>query len=84
MLVYKNYVTFSVLGKEINLISEEFDTGRNTVAEIDNSYYYMGNEYPSISIAVDAWQELNGRLLSNEELVQIMIDNKLPPENVCY
>jgi hypothetical protein len=77
MIVYKDYVTFTVLGKEINLMSEELDTGRNTVAEIDDQFHYMGNEYPTISTAIFVWQEVNGRDLSNEELRQAMVDNNL-------
>ena len=77
MIVYKDYVTFTVLGKEINLISEELCAGRNTVAEVDNNYHYMGNEYPTISTAIFVWQEVNGRDLSNEELRQAMVDNNL-------
>jgi hypothetical protein len=77
MIIYKDYVTFTILGKDINLISEEFDTYRNTVAEIDNKYYYVGNEYPSMATAILVWQELNGKDLSNEELHQAMVDNNL-------
>lgn len=77
MILYKNYITFSVMNKEINLISEELSTGRNTVAEIDNNFYYMGAEYPSISAAIFAWQETGGHELSNDELRQVLIDNRL-------
>jgi hypothetical protein len=80
MIVYKNYATFILMGKEINIISEEFEAGRNTVAEIDGMYHYIGDEYPSIGAAVFIWQELNNRLLSNEELRQVMIDNNLLEE----
>jgi hypothetical protein len=82
MIVYKDYVTFTVLGKEILLFSEELCTGRNTVAEIDNQYHYLGNEYPTISAAIFAWQEVNGRDLTNEELSQVMKDNKLNSEAI--
>jgi len=55
MIVYKDYVTFTVLGEDIHLISDELDYGRNTVAEIKNRYHYLGNEYPTISAAIFAW-----------------------------
>jgi hypothetical protein len=77
MIVYKDYVTFTVLGQEIGLISDELDYGRSTVAEMNDKYYYMGNEYPTISTAIFAWQESFGRDLTNEELKQVMRDNHL-------
>jgi len=77
MIVYKDYVTFTILGEEINLISSETAYGRSTVAEISGDYHYLDNELPTIAAAVFAWQELNNRDLSNEELSQVMQDNKL-------
>lgn len=74
MIVYKDYVSFNILGQEINLISDETDYGRNTVAEINNSYHYLGDELPSIVGAVVAWQEVNGRDLTDEEMNQVMKD----------
>ena len=77
MSMYKDYVTFVVMGEKINLISDELDSGLNTVAEINNKYHYLGHEFPTISSAIFAWQETNGRDLTNEELRQVMIDNNL-------
>lgn len=82
MIVYKDYVTFVVLGQEINLISDELDTGRNTVAEINEKYYYLGNEYPNVSAAIFAWQDAFERELSGDELRQTLIDNKLLSEAI--
>jgi hypothetical protein len=78
MIVYKDYLSFQVLGQEINLISDETDYGRNTVAEIAERYYYLGDEYPNVVAAVMLWQEINERDVTPEELHQIMIDNNLP------
>ena len=78
MIVYKDYhSTFIILGQEINLISDETDYGRNTVAEISDIYHHLGNEYPSIASAILAWQEVNGRELTSEELHQTLVDNQL-------
>jgi hypothetical protein len=82
MIVYKNYVNFSVLNKEVILYSEELDAGRNTIAEIDNKLHYLGGEYPTISTAIFVWQEFFGRDLSNEELHQTMVDNNLLSEAI--
>jgi hypothetical protein len=75
MIVYKDYVTFQVLGLEINLISNETEYGRSTVAEMPDHYHYLGNEQPTIAAAIFAWQEVNGRELTEEELRQVMVDN---------
>lgn len=77
MLVYKDHITFTIMEKEINLISDETVYGRNTVAEIDDQYYYLNDEFPSIATAIFAWQEVNGRDLTSDELHQVMIDNHL-------
>lgn len=82
MLVYKDYMTFTVMGKEIHLISDETDYGRNTVAEIDGHYHYMDDEPSNVATAVFAWQEVNGRDLTSEELRQVLLDNHLISEAI--
>lgn len=82
MIVYKDYVVFTVLGEEINLISSETAYGRSTVAEINGQYHYLDDELPTIASAIFAWQELNNRDLTTEELHQIMVDNKLISEAI--
>lgn len=77
MLVYKNYSTFLVLGKEILLFSEDLDNTRNTIAEVDGQIHYLGNEPCNVASAIFAWQELNGRDLTSEELRQVLVDNNL-------
>ena len=82
MIVYKDYVVYTVLGKEINLMQCETDYGPSTVAEIDEKYHHMGNEPTNIATAIFAWQELNGRDLTSEELRQVLIDNNLFASNI--
>lgn len=77
MIVYKSYVTFKVLGQSINLISDETAYGLNTVAEVNLRYHYLADEFPGIAAAIYAWQEVNGRDLTNEELHQVMEENNL-------
>lgn len=77
MIVYKDYTIYDVLGKKVNLISDEMGTGQNTVAEIDDVYYYLGNETPNVLAAVLAWQESTGKDLTEDELNQVMIANNL-------
>lgn len=82
MIVYSGYVSFTVLGKRINIISDELQLNRNTVAEVDGKYHYLGSESPSVSAAILAWQDLNDRDLTNEEIKQVMIDNHLLSEAI--
>jgi hypothetical protein len=77
MIVYKNYIAFKLLDEEVNIISDVTAYGRNTVVEIDKVFHYMGDEFPGVAAAIFAWQEVKGRDLTNEELHQIMDDNKL-------
>jgi hypothetical protein len=77
MIVYKDYTIYDVLGQKVNLISDEMGNGQNTVAEIDDVYYYLGNETPNVLAAVLAWQEYTGKDLTEDELNQVMITNNL-------
>lgn len=77
MIVYKKYATYKILEKEINIISEDLGDCYNTVAEIDSSFYYLGNEFPNVTAAVFAWQEYYNQELTDNELQQVMKDNNL-------
>lgn len=77
MFVDKSYMTFTVMGEELGIISDETSYGRNTVVEIKNRYHYMGDEPSNVATAIFAWQEVNGRELTSEELHQVMVDNHL-------
>lgn len=75
--MYKDDVVFKVMGDNVYLISDETCYGRNTVAEINRQLHYLGDEPPTIATAVFIWQELNSKLLSSDELHQVMLDNNL-------
>lgn len=75
MTVYKDHVTFSILGEEIYLISDETVYGRNTVVEIQNCYHYLGHIIPDITAAIAIWQKVNGRNLNEKEIDQVLLDN---------
>jgi len=76
--VYKDCISFKILGQEVNLYcSETYDGTLNTVAEFDTKYYYMGNESPNIIAAVIAWQKVNDRLLTQEEVNVIFKENNI-------
>lgn len=74
--VYRDYLTFDVLGKLIKIISEDTHYGKNTVGEMDGQYHYLGSEQPNLTAAIFCWQELSGRELTDVELKQVLDDNK--------
>jgi len=74
---FKDDPTFIVMGKLITLISDQGCYGLNTVAYIDDFFHYIGDEHPNLSAAIFTWQEINGRLLTAEEIKQVMLDNNI-------
>jgi hypothetical protein len=75
-ILYKDYITFNILDQEINLISDQTDYGRNTVAEVDGELFYLGSEPPSLENAIVVWQDIHDRDLSLNEIDKIIIDNE--------
>lgn len=75
--VDKSCMTFKLMDEELTVISDETAYGRNTVVEIKNRYHYMGDEPPNVATAIFAWQEVNGRELTSEEIRRVMVDNNL-------
>lgn len=70
----ENYV---INGTDISLVTNETAYGWQTVAEVNGDYHYLGDELCNIETAVALWQDLNGRLLSVQELHTILVENGL-------
>lgn len=79
MIVYKDYVTFTILKDSINLYHSETVYGPSTVAEFNDStmFHYLGDEPPILSTAMLVWQRVNKRDLTTEEIQKILVSNKL-------
>jgi hypothetical protein len=77
MIVRNDCVSFKVMGQTINLYSEDFGYSLSTVADMGDHFHYLGNEHPNVTAAIFAWQEVNGRDLTNEELRQVLVENNL-------
>ncbi len=82
MFVDKDVVKFKIMGKTVYLYSTDTCYGRQTVADINDQVYYLGDEPSSIASAFIAWQSVNGRDLTNEELHQALVDNHLMSEGI--
>ena len=74
-VIYKDYETFNVLGEEVILITDKTDYGDNSVVLIKDNSYYLGDEAATLENVLYAWQELNGRDLTVDEIDQITKDN---------
>lgn len=74
-IVYKNYISFNILGDEINVISDLTEYGINTIIEANNQYYYLGPEPGNLESAMFVWQDLNQRDLTLDEFNQVVEAN---------
>jgi hypothetical protein len=75
--MYRDATAFIILDIEVLLYSEEVNGNLNTVAQIDNDIYYLGDNPPNILSAVEAFEEFTNAKLSQSELNKVMIDNNL-------
>lgn len=74
-ILYKDYVTYNILGDELNLFSYETEYGRSTVAELGDRYYYLGDEPANLESALFIWQDMQGKILSLEEFEEVTNNN---------
>ena len=74
--VYKDYISFSILGEEINFICNETSYGKSSVAEMNALYFHLDNDLPAFTSAILLWQDIKCKDLSNEEIYQILVDNQ--------
>lgn len=77
MIIYHSATTYQILGQKVHLYSEQLGEVLNTVAEIGDKIHYLGNEFANLTTAVFAWEDLNGRPLTKEELRQVLNDNNI-------
>lgn len=77
MIVYKNYTSYKILNVDVNIISDQTDYGRNTVAEISDKYFYLGTLSDDILAAVFAWELFSGKKVSDEEFATILDNNDI-------
>jgi hypothetical protein len=77
MIVYDDGISYRILDSEVKFYADETAYGWNVVADYNKSYYNLGNESVGIELAVSFWQNQNNKMLSQDELKQIMTDNQL-------
>lgn len=74
-ILYKNYITFNILGENINVFSNITAYGISSVIEIGSTMYYLGLEPPILENILFAWQDLNNKILTSEEFDEIIKNN---------
>jgi hypothetical protein len=77
MIIYKSYLSFNVLGVAVNLITQPYLDGVNTVAEIKDKYYYLGNQTASVLAAIFAWEIFLDREISDQEFEKVLLENNV-------
>lgn len=80
MIVHDDGISYRIFDSEVKFYADETAYGWNVVAEFNDKYYNLGNESVGIELAVSFWQEQNDKILSQDELKQIMISNQLIAE----
>ncbi len=76
---FSDFITFHVMGHEVNVLSIEADGGISTVVEINGEehnaiygakYCYFGDNKPDIYTAISAWEIVFNRKLKDWEVEQ--------------
>ena len=74
-IVYQDYTSVLILQEVYNIICNETDYGRSTTIEVNDTYYYLGDQDPVLASAIALWQDLHDRELTINEVDQILNDN---------
>jgi hypothetical protein len=74
---YNTTIAFHILETKVALFASETTYGPMTVAEIDGFYYQLGDQPVNLSTAIRIWEFLADRLLTKQEIEQVLIDNDL-------
>ena len=75
-VIYNDEISFNILGKKINLISEEINEIKYTVANYEKKYFHLGNTSPDINAAIKFYEIFFQHNLSKKEISKILEDNK--------
>lgn len=75
MIKYNNAIFYHVQGLEIELISDMTAYGYQVIAGIEKTYYHIGDQLVNLQTAIKAWEMLNKRHLTQEEIIEVHIEN---------
>lgn len=74
-VVLTSGIVYYIQDSAVELFSSETAYGWKTIAEVSKTYHYLDDELINIETAINLWQYLNNRLLSQEEIQKVMDDN---------
>ena len=77
MIEYNSATIYHVLGLQIELIRSETAYGWQTAAEVNGKYHYLGDMLDNVETAIEFWQQISGKTLSQVETDQVLIENGL-------
>lgn len=77
-----NSAVYQVMDTKIEIFSDITSYGNMTVAEFNNKYYQLGNSPVDIQTAINLWQKLNDKILTLEEVENIVIANGLKSQAI--
>lgn len=77
VVVRNDGIVYLIKDVAVELYSSETAYGWQTVGVIGDIYYQMGDDLINLETAINCWQEVNGSILSQEEIQKVM-DINLP------
>jgi hypothetical protein len=75
MIIYNTALIYHVCGTSIELFLNETAYGWSVVAEVNNLYHYLGDQLANLHTAINLWQQINNKVLSQEEFELVLIEN---------
>ena len=77
MIVHNEMFDYNILGITVSLFANETTHGHQVCAEVEEKYYYLGDTLPNLESAINCWQDINDRLLSQAEINEVVETNEL-------
>jgi len=74
-MVYDVSKKFKILKDTVSVYSEHINGVLCNVVELNNLFYYIGDEDITLFNVALAWQELTGKTLSTQDFQKIKDDN---------
>lgn len=77
LLVYKNYIRYSIFNDIVNVISDDTSYGVNTIIEYNSKYFHIGEKLPTLFNVIDFIEFNNNCQFSDDEVDQLFENNSI-------
>lgn len=74
---YNDIKIYQIKDTQVGMFSSETAYGWQTIAEVNQQYYYLGDQLFNIATAIVLWENLNNVILNPEEVEKVMLDNSM-------